>query len=109
MSLKVNSASGSKWDAALRKSFRPETPTENLGQIHKGGKFHFSEPLSWATCIGSICILVLAILSADWSSLRKVSSPGVALDMGEFSNLMRTWAGATMKGLSGEFAVGDES
>lgn len=90
-------------DSALRKSFGPLT-------VNEGDNSRFSEPLSWATGIGSvICILVLAILSADWSSLWSGSSPGVGLDVGEVSKLMNTWGRATLKGFSESSLASNES
>lgn len=92
-SMKVNPASEDKWKLPLEKSFGSKKP----------------KPLSWVTCIGSACILMLAILSVYWSSFWKIPPSAAALDMSEFSTLMRTWAGAAMKGLSEEFSAGQEA
>ncbi|OKP08908.1 hypothetical protein PENSUB_5489 [Penicillium subrubescens] len=107
-SMKDNSASEGKWELPLQNTFGSKIPTGD-GQLQKRDKFYFSEPLSWATRIGSVCILVLAILSVDWSSFWKIPPSAAAIDMGEFSNLMRTWAGAAIKGLSQEFSAGQEA
>jgi hypothetical protein len=101
--LEVDSVSGSQWDLALHKSFGPLS-------VNKGEKSRFSEPLSWATGIGFIiCILVLAILSADWSSLWSGPLPGVGLDIGEVSKLMHAWARTTLEGLSENSSASNES
>lgn len=99
-SMRINPPSRREVEAALHKTFRSETPPDSS---------YFSEPVLVTTYIGSVCILVLAMLSVDWSFFWKILPSSAALNMGEFSTLMRTWAGAVMEGLSQEFSAGHEA